>query len=69
MSPYIHGNLSNEKGDRSDWWEKSILRSGAKPWLVWLSWLEHGPLKQEVTGSIPAQGTYPGCGLSPWSGS
>ena len=32
-----------------------------KPWLVWLSWLEHCPIHQKVGGSIPSQGTYLGC--------
>lgn len=30
------------------------------PWPVWLNWLE-----QKVSGSIPDQGAYPGCGLGP----
>ena len=37
-------------------------------WPVWLSWLEHHPLDQRVVGSIPRQGTYPGCGFNPWLG-
>ena len=35
----------------------------------WLSWLEHHPVHQKVAGSIPGQGTYPGCGFDPLSGS
>ena len=27
-----------------------------KPWLVWL-WIEHQPVNQRVTGSIPSQST------------
>ena len=33
--------------------------------LVWLSWLEHPPISQKATGSIPNQGTYPDCGFNP----
>ena len=33
-----------------------------------LSWLEHRPTPQKVVGLIPSQGTYLGCGLSPWLG-
>ena len=32
---------------------KDVLQS----WLVWHSWLEHHPINQKVTGSIPGQGT------------
>ena len=28
-------------------------------------WIEHGPVKQRVSGSIPSQGTCPGCGPRP----
>ena len=28
----------------------------------WLSWLEHHPVRQKVTDSIPSQSTYLGCG-------
>ena len=34
----------------------------------WLSWLEHRPIDEKGVGSIPAQGTYPGCGGDPQSG-
>ena len=30
-----------------------------------LSWLECHPIDHQVTGSIPAQGTYPTCGFDP----
>ena len=30
-----------------------------------LSWLEHCPIHQKVAGSIPALGTYLGCGFDP----
>ena len=34
-----------------------------------LSCLEHHhPVDRRVTGLIPGQGTYPGCGFDPWSG-
>ena len=33
-----------------------------------LSWLEHRPVNQNVTGSIHSQGTYLGCGFHPWLG-
>ena len=28
-------------------------------------WIEHGPVNQRVTGSIPSQGTSLGCGPGP----
>ena len=28
-------------------------------------WVGHRPAKQKVTGSIPSQGTYLGCGYGP----
>ena len=28
-------------------------------------WVEHGPVDQRVTGSIPRQSTCPGCGSGP----
>ena len=34
----------------------------------WLSCLVHCPRHQKVTGSIPSQGSYLGCGFPPWSG-
>ena len=34
------------------------LRTCVKPWL---SWLERHPIKQKAAGSIPSQGTCPGC--------
>ena len=36
----------------------------------WLSWLEHHPVHQKVTGLgvIPSQGTYLGCGFRPHQG-
>ena len=30
-------------------------------WPAWLTWLEHCPVHQKVTGLIPGQGTYVGC--------
>ena len=33
----------------------------------WLSWLEHRPVHQKVTGSIPGQGTCLGCRFTPQS--
>lgn len=30
------------------------------PWRVWLSWLEHHPIRQKVVDSIPGQSTYRG---------
>ena len=38
------------------------------PWPMWLSWLEHHPLNQRAMDSIPSHGSYPVCGLDPWSG-
>ena len=35
---------------------------------MWYSSLEHRPINQKVTGSIPGQGTCLGCGFSPQSG-
>ena len=32
---------------------------------MWLSWLEHRPIDQKLVGSIPRQGTHPGCGFRP----
>ena len=29
----------------------------------WLSWLQCHPIHQEVTGLVPSQGTYLGCGF------
>ena len=40
----------------------------SRPWLVWLSWLEHCPINWNVTGLIPSQGTCPGCHFSPQPG-
>ena len=34
---------------------------------MWLSWLEHHPIDQNVAGSIPGQGTCLGCRFSPQS--
>ena len=31
----------------------------------WLSWLECGPIHQNVAGLTPGQGTYLGCSLNP----
>ena len=31
-------------------------------------WIEHGPVNQRVSGSIPSQGTCLGCGPGPQSG-
>ena len=31
-------------------------------------WIEHWPINQKVTGSIPSQGTCLGCGLGPQLG-
>ena len=31
-------------------------------------WTEHWAVKERVTGSIPSQGTYPGCGPGPQVG-
>ena len=33
--------------------------------MVWLSWLECGPINRKVMSSIPGQGTYLGCGFDP----
>ena len=38
-----------------------------RPWLVWLSWLEHCPIHQKVVDLIPGQGTYLGCRFCPQS--
>ena len=38
------------------------------PLLAWLSWLEHCPVNQKVTGLIPGQGTYLGGGFSSGQG-
>ena len=35
---------------------------------MWLSWVEHCPIDQKVTGWVPNQGTYPGCGFDPQLG-
>lgn len=44
---------------------RSLSNSVVSPWPIWLSWLvEHCPVHQQVTGSIPGQGTCPGCGLA-----
>ena len=45
-----------------------ILKVKRQPWPVWLSWLEHHPVDQKVTGLIPSQGTYLGCRFDPQSG-
>lgn len=37
------------------------------PWLVWLCWLEGGPLCLKATSSIPGQGTRVGCVFDPRS--
>ena len=45
-----------------NFWE-GCLNDWAEPWLVWLSWLEHHPADQKVTGLIPDQGGFgPGWG-------
>ena len=38
------------------------------PWPVWLRWLEHCPIDQRVTSSIPSHGTCLDYGFSPQSG-
>ena len=35
-------------------------RAELLPWMVWISWLEHQPIQQNVGGSIPCQDTYLG---------
>ena len=34
----------------------------------WLSWLEHHPIQQKSTVSVPSQCTYLGRGVDPWLG-
>ena len=51
----------NEKYKRRE----CCLKLYLKPFLVWLSWLEHGPIHQKIKGSIPHQSTYLGCGFNP----
>ena len=46
-------------------WNQKYLRTALARWL---SWLEHHSTLQKVVGSIPGQGTFPGCWFSPWSG-
>ena len=48
--------------------KREIEKKNVEPWPVWLGWLEHCPLDQEVTHSIPGQGTHPGFGIDPQSG-
>ena len=45
-----------------EWNQKQYLND-IQHWPVWLSWLEHHPINRKVTGSIPSQGTCPGCGF------
>ena len=49
--------------------ESESHRSLSMPWAVWLRWWECHPITERLCGSIPYQGTYLGCGYSPWSGS
>ena len=42
------------------------MKKPSKYWPAWLSWLEHCPIKQKLTSSVPDQGTYLGCGFGPW---
>lgn len=44
-----------------------ILKWQEEPWPLWLIWLEHHFIHQQVVGSIPGQDTYPGCGKHPLS--
>lgn len=47
---------------------KPYYKNGSNcPWPVWLSWLEHCPMHQKVTGSIPSQGKYLVCKINPRS--
>ena len=34
------------------------IKTQVLPRPVWLSWLEHPPVRQKVMGSVPRQGTY-----------
>ena len=42
-----------------------IIKSSFLTWPAWLSWMEHCPINWRVTGLVPSQATYPGCGFSP----
>lgn len=37
------------------------------PWVLWLSWLECGPMHWKVSGLVPGQGTHTGFSFNPWS--
>ena len=45
--------------------------TGAKPYVTlvgWLSWLQCHSINWKISGPIPSQGTYLGCGFDPWPG-
>lgn len=44
---------------------KKVIMEKKKLWLVCPIWLECCPVHQEVVGSTPGHGTYPGCGAMP----
>ena len=58
----LHGN-TNKLGNCS-----FLEKVSNRPWLMGLSWLEHGPVDQRIAGSIPSQGTCLSCEFSPGSG-
>ena len=69
---HICGNLQSMYPNNALFVRANLLRQVTnkimfQPWLVWLSCLEHHPIDQKEAGSIPGQGTHPGCGFeSQW---
>lgn len=43
----------------------SLFKTKEGPACVCGSVVEHGPMHQKITGSIPAQDTYPDCRIDP----
>ena len=60
------GKVQDEPGMSGCQQVRNCFKKNDRPTLAeWLRWLEHRPVYQKVTGLIPGQGTYLGCGFDP----